>query len=60
MARDNFSSQLDNQSYQTKRQSTYIHFEDELEKLPEPDWRNKERKYRRTTLAEENRENTAA
>ena len=60
MARDNFSSQLDNQSHQTKKRSTSVHFEDELEKLPEPNWRNKKRKYRRTTLAEEDRENNAA
>ena len=60
MARDNSSSQLDDQSHQTKERSTSVHFEDELEKLPEPDWQNEERKYRRTTLAEEDRKNTAA
>ena len=60
MARDNSSSQLDDQSHQTKEQSASIHFEDELEELPEPDWRNKKRKYRRTTLAEKDRENTVA
>ena len=27
--------------------------------MPEPDWRNKERKHRRATLAEEDRDNTA-
>ena len=57
---DNSLSQLDDQSHQTKEQSTSIHFEDKLEKSPEPDWRNKERKYRRTTLAKEDCENTAA
>ena len=60
MARDNSSSQLDDQSHQTKERSTSVHFEDELEKLPEPDWRNKERKYRSTTLTEEDHEKTAA
>ena len=60
MARDNSSSQLDDQSHQTKERSTSVHFEDELEKSPEPDWRNKERKYRRPTLVEKDRENTAA
>ena len=60
MARDNSSSQLDDQSDQTKKRTASVHFEDELEKSPEPDWRNEERKHRRTTLAEDDRENTAA
>ena len=60
MTRDNSSSQLDNQSHQSNKQSTNVYFEDEPEKLPEPDWRNKERKYRHITLVEENRKNTAA
>ena len=59
MARDNSSSQLDDHSHQTKEQSTSVHFEDETEILPEPDWQNKERKHRRTTLAEEDCDNTA-
>ena len=60
MARDNSSSQLDDHSYQTKKRSTSVHFEDETEILPEPDWRNKERKYRSATLAEKDCDNTAA
>ena len=60
MARDNSLSQLDNHSHQTKKQYTSVHFEDEIEILPEPDWRNEECKYRRATLAEENRDNTKA
>ena len=60
MARDNSLSQLDNQSHQTKKRSTSVHFEDELEKLPEPDWRNGERKYRCTTFAEKDCKNTIA
>ena len=60
MARDNSLSQLDKHSHQTKKQSTSVHFEDETKILPEPDWRNKERKHRRTTLAEEDCDNTAA
>ena len=28
--------------------------------MPEPDWRNKKRKYRHTTLAKEDRKNTVA
>ena len=28
--------------------------------MPEPDWENKKRKYRRTMLAEKDRKNTAA
>ena len=60
MAQDNSSSPLDNQSYQTKKQSASVYFENELEKLPEPDWQNKKRKYRRTILAEESQKNTAA
>ena len=60
MARDNSSSQLDDHSHQTKERSTSVHFEDETEISPEPDWRNKERKHRRATLAEEDRDNTAA
>ena len=43
-----------------KKQSVNVHFEDELEKLPEPDWQNKERKHRHTMFAEENCKNTAA
>ena len=60
MARDNSSSQLNNHSHQTKERSTSVHFEDKTEILPELDWQNKERKHRRATLAEENRDNTAA
>ena len=60
MARDNSSSQLDNHSHQTKKRSTSVYFEDETEILPEPDWRNKKRKHRRATLAEEDCDNTAA
>ena len=60
MARDNSSSQLDDQSHQTKERSASVYFEDELEKSLEPDWRNEERKHRHTTLAEDDRENTAA
>ena len=60
MARDNSSSQLDNHSHQTKEQSTSVYFEDETEISPEPDWQNEERKHRHATLAEENRDNTAA
>ena len=60
MARDNSSSQLDDQSYQTKKQSVSVHFEDELEELSEPDWQNSKRKYRRIMLAEEDRKNTTA
>ncbi len=60
MARDNSSSQLDDKSHQTKGRSASVHFDDEPENLPVPDWRNKERKHRRATLAEEDRNNTAA
>ena len=60
MARDNSSSQLDDHSHQTKERSTSVHFEDETEILPELDWRNKERKHRYATPAEEDHDNTAA
>ena len=60
MAQDNSSSQLENQSYQTKKRSASVHFEDELEKLLEPDWQNKKYKHRCTMLAKKNRKNTAA
>ena len=53
IARDNSSSQLNNESHQTKRQSANVYFDDEPENLPVPDWQNKKRKHRRTTLAEE-------
>ncbi len=53
MSRDNSSSQLDDESHQTKRRSVSVHFDDEPENLPVPDWQNEERKHRRTTLAEE-------
>ncbi len=58
MARDNSSSQLDDESHQTKGRSVSVHFDDEPENLPVPDWRNKECKHRRATLAEEDRDNT--
>ncbi len=61
MARDNSSSQLDDESHQMKRRSVSVHFDDEPENLPVPDWRNKERKHRHTTFPEEDvRDNTAA
>ena len=60
MARDNSLSQLNDYSHQTKKRSTSVYFEDETEISPEPDWRNKERKHRRTTLAEEDHNNIAA
>ena len=61
MARDNSSSQLDDESHQTKGRSASVHFDDEPENLPVPDWRNEERKHRRAMLAEENAcDNTAA
>ena len=59
MAQDNSLSQLDNYSHQTKERSTSVHFEDEIEILPESDWWDKERKHRRTTLAEEDCDNIA-
>ncbi len=61
MAQDNSSSQLDDESHQTKGRSVSVHFNDEPENLPVPDWRNKKRKHRRITLAEKNVcDNTAA
>ena len=60
MAQDNSFSQLDDHSHQTKERSTSVHFEDKTEISPEPDWRNEERKHRRATLAEKDRDNTAA
>ena len=60
MARDNSSSQLDNHSHHTKKRFTRVHFEDEIEISPEPDWQNKKRKHRCTMLAEEDRDNITA
>ena len=60
MAQDNSSSQLDDHIHQIKEQSTSVHFEDDTEISPEPDWRNKEGKHRCATLAEKDRDNTAA
>ena len=61
MVWDNFISQLDDQNYQTKRQSASVYFKNELEKLLKPDWQNKECKHRRTTmLMEQDHENIAA
>ena len=60
MARDNSSSQLDNHSHQTKERSTSVQFENETEISLEPNWQNKERKYRRAMFAEEDCDNTAA
>ena len=60
MTQDNFLFQLDNHSHHTKKQSTSVHFEDEIEMSPEPDWRNKKHKYRRATIAEKDCDNTTA
>ena len=60
MAQDNSSSQLGIQSYQTKKQSASIYFEDKLEKSLEPDWQNKKHKHRCTMFAEGNCKNTTA
>ncbi len=60
MARDNLSSQLDDKSQQTKERSVSIYFNDEPENLPVSDLQNTEQKYRRATLAEEDRNNTTA
>ncbi len=60
MAQDNSLSPLDDKNHQTKGQSASVHFDDEPENLPVPDWRNKERKHRRTTLVEEDCDNTVA
>lgn len=57
MVQDNFSFQLDDQSYQTKKRSVNIYFKDKLEKLLESDWQNKECKYRYTKLTEKDRKN---
>ncbi len=60
MARDNSSSQLDDESHQTKRRFASIYFDDKPENLLVPDWQNKERKHRRAMLVEEDCDNTAA
>ncbi len=57
MAWDNSLFQLNNESHQTKRWSTSIHFDEESENLLVLDWQNKECKHRRVTLAEENGNN---
>lgn len=57
MARDNSLFSLDIQSYQTKKRPTTINFEDESERLPETNSRNKKRKHKRTTVAKEDCEN---
>ncbi len=60
MAQDNSSSQLDDKSHQIKGRSASVHFDDEPENLPVPDWQNEEHKHRRATLVEEDSDNTAA
>ena len=60
MAQDNFLFQLDNENHQIKRQSVSVYFDNKSENLLVPDWQNKKRKYRRTTLIEENCNNTAS
>ena len=60
MVQDNSSFQLNNQSYYTKNWSASVYFEYELEKLPEPDWTNKKRKYRCLMLIKEDHKNTTA
>ncbi len=60
MARDNSSSQLDDESHQMKRQFINVHFDDEPENLLISDWRNKEWKHKCATLAEKDCVNTAA
>ena len=60
MARDNSSTQQDDQDHQRRRTPTSVHFEDELEKSPDPDWRHEETKRRRSALIEEDHDNSAA
>lgn len=54
----NFSSPQDNKSHHTKKQSTSIHFDNELEMSS--DGQYKELKYRRNTLIIDNYDNSAA
>lgn len=59
MARDNFTSQIDNESHQIKKQSPSVYFEDKLIKLPESDWQDKKHKDKRNILAQKNYKNTS-
>lgn len=60
MTQDNSLTELDSQSYQTKKQSASFHFEDELEKLPKPNQQNIKHKYRCAMLTEKDCNNSAA
>ena len=50
MARDNFSTQQDDQDYQRHKTLTSVHFEDELEKSLDLDLQHEEIKHRRSAL----------
>ena len=50
MVRDNSSTQQNDQDHQPRRTPTSVHFEDELEKSPGPDWQHKDIKRRCSAL----------
>lgn len=60
MAWDNFLVQLDDQSYRMQEQSTSVYFEDEVKKLLELNYKNKEYMYKYIMLVKKNRENITA
>ena len=60
MARDNSLTQQDDQNHQQRRTPTSVHFEDELEKSPDPGRRHEETKRRRSALIQEDHDNSAA
>ena len=60
MALDNFLCEQNDQPYEPQRTLRNIYFDDVSEKSPEQDWRHKETKCRRITLAQEEHNNAAA
>ena len=60
MARNNSSIQQDDQDHQRRKTPTSVHFEDELEKSPDPDWQHEGTKRRRSALIQEEHDNFAA
>ena len=59
MTCNNFSTQLDDQSYWKKKQFASVYFENKPEKLPELDWQKKKFKHKYITLTKKDCNNTA-
>ena len=59
MARDNSSTQQNDQDHQRRIIPTSVYFEDKLEKSPDLDWQHEETKHRHNALIQEDHDNSA-